>query len=79
MLVDYNSDWVTRQSNIVVPIIMRRRFTKLERARILQIWLTEYCLPIMPRDATWFDRYHKTHGQTILHNTNKLHNVELRK
>jgi len=65
--------------NVIVPIIMRRRFTRIERVKIMVVWLTEYNLQISPRASPWFDRWHKTHGKTVRHHREEWINLELRK
>ena len=61
---------VIRTLNHCFPIILRRRFDKLDRILILRRWLIEYSLPMQPWQLPWFDRFHKSHGTLIKKHSN---------
>lgn len=63
---------VIQTLNHCFPIILRRRFAKLDRILMLRRWLMEYELPIQPIRMIWFDRFHKSHGSLIKTITNQL-------
>jgi len=63
---------VIRTLNHCFPIIMRRRFDKLDRILILRRWLMEYGLPIQPTRMIWFEQFHKSHGLLIRKHTKEL-------
>ena len=77
MLTERSVDEVNDAINVVFPILMRRRFDKLQRIRILRELLVNYNLPVHPNQQKWFDRWHKTHGQATIDNANILHTIKL--
>jgi hypothetical protein len=67
-----DEDTTTQVLNHCFPIIMRRRFAKVDCILMLRRWLTEYSLPIAPARIIWFEQFHKSHGPLIKKHTKEL-------